>query len=152
IHRLWSVYWSCPSRLCQSHGFSREHKGRTRLQFPSTWLFEQTDGTKRCVGNYRMIGMRRVVKSLLPDSLHAPPLRIEDGLWSARAGLIAWRGPQDQITKTVKENLRRAVRKQDSSLPALGDRWQGYGRELRRRLPTLRGTKTLIEYAQSSMA
>lgn len=93
-----------------------------------------------------------MVKSLLPDSLHAPALRIEDGLWSAGAGLIAWRGPQDQITKTVKENLRRAVRKQDSSLPALGDRWQGYGRELRRRLPTLRGTKTLIEYAQSSMA
>jgi hypothetical protein len=44
--------------------------------------------------------------------------------------------------------MRRVVK----SLPAFGDRWVGYARELRRRLPTLRSTEELINYAQSPMA
>ena len=99
-----------------------------------------------------MLSVRRMVKSLLPDSLHAGALRAENRLRVAGAGLVAWRRPQDQITKTAKENLRRSVRRRDSSLPVFGDRWNGYARELRRRLPTLRSAEELINYGQSPMA
>src|SRR5262245_12345418 len=101
----------------------------------------------------------RVVKSVLPKSLHpaltslrAAARLAEDHARCAAAGLLALRRPQDEITAIVKENLRRAVRRRDLSLPAFGDRWGGYASGLRRRLTTLRSTTELINYAQSPLA
>jgi len=99
-----------------------------------------------------MIGVRRAVKSVLPVTLHKAALRAEERTRIAAAGLVAWRRPQDEIAKIVKENLRRAIRRRDLALPAFGDRWGGYASELRRRLPTLRTARELINYAQSPLA
>src|SRR5262249_43989113 len=88
----------------------------------------------------------------LPVTLHKAALRAEERTRIAAAGLVAWRRPQDEIAKIVKENLRRAIRRRDLALPAFGDRWGGNASELRRRLPTLRTARELINYAQSPLA
>jgi hypothetical protein len=56
-----------------------------------------------------MLRMRRVVKSLLPDSLHAGALRVEDRLRVAGAGLIAWRRQPDDRAAAIMEAALKGI-------------------------------------------
>jgi putative sugar O-methyltransferase len=96
--------------------------------------------------------MRRVVKALLPSSLHASALRIGDQLRDAGAALSALRRPQDHIVGMAKENFRRASMLNMNPFPPLGNRWETYAGELRRKLATLRSVRDVIRYAQSPAA
>jgi len=96
--------------------------------------------------------MRRVFKLLLPSSLAASALRIKDQLLDAGAALSALRRPQDRIVGMAKENFRRASILDMDAFPLLGDRWEAYAGELRRKLPSLRSVRDVIRYAQSPAA
>jgi putative sugar O-methyltransferase len=96
--------------------------------------------------------MRRVVKALLPSALRSPALRLEGRIRHVGSIVRALRRPQHPVVATAKENLWHATTLDAGSLPALGERWEGYARELWRRLPTFRSPEELIRYAQSPAA